>query len=79
VDALCGFVVKVELLDGSILETRIDENIRPGHQLRIPGRGFPRVRPGLPPGDLLLEFDVIFPKPLTDDQKEKLRQAFSKL
>jgi DnaJ family protein B protein 4 len=76
-DALCGFTIKVEMLDGSLLEIPVEDVIRPGFQLKVPGRGFPRARAGAPPGDLLVEFDLLFPKALTDAQKERIRLAFA--
>ena len=51
-----GAVVPVELPDGTV-KVRIPPGYRSGGQLRVRGRGIP----GQPPGDLLLDLEVVVP------------------
>lgn len=55
-EAALGAVVPVELFDGS-LKVRIPPNAQSGQQLRVRGKGIP----GAPPGDLMLEIQVVLP------------------
>lgn len=55
-EAALGAIVAVELPDGSV-KVRIPEGAQSGGQLRVRGRGIP----GEPPGDLLLELQVVLP------------------
>lgn len=55
-EAALGAVVGVELPDGS-LKVRIPEGAQSGRQLRVRGKGIP----GSPPGDLLLDLQVVLP------------------
>ncbi|TVP84836.1 MAG: J domain-containing protein [Thioalkalivibrio sp.] len=55
-EAALGTVLTVELPGGS-QKVRIPEGAQSGRQLRVRGRGIP----GSPPGDLLLEIQVVLP------------------
>lgn len=55
-EAALGAVVAVDLPGGS-LKVRIPEGAQGGQQLKVRGRGIP----GAPPGDLLLELQVVLP------------------
>jgi curved DNA-binding protein len=55
-EAALGAVVRVELPQGS-LRVRIPEGAQSGRQLRVRGRGIPDD----PPGDLLLDIQVVLP------------------
>lgn len=55
-EAALGTVLPVELPDGS-LRVRIPPNAQSGQQLRVRGKGIP----GAPPGDLMLEIQVVLP------------------
>jgi len=55
-EAALGAVVGVDLPSGS-LRVRIPEGAQSGRQLRVRGRGIP----GEPPGDLLLDIQVVLP------------------
>ena len=55
-EAALGAVVAVELPQGSV-KVRIPEGAQSGRQLRVRGKGIP----GDPPGDLLLDIQVVLP------------------
>lgn len=55
-EAALGAVIQTEL-PGSTLKVRIPEGAQSGQQLRVRGKGLP----GTPPGDLLLELQVVLP------------------
>ena len=55
-EAALGAVVTVDLPGGS-LKVRIPEGAQSGKQLRVRGKGIP----GEPPGDLLLDIQVVLP------------------
>jgi curved DNA-binding protein len=56
-EAALGAVVPVTLPDGAALKVRIPEGAQSGRRLRVRGKGIP----GEPPGDLLLEVQVVVP------------------
>lgn len=55
-EAALGAVVQVDLPDGGV-KVRIPEGAQSGRQLRVRGKGIP----GMPPGDLLLDLQVVLP------------------
>jgi len=75
VDALTGFSLTLEQLDGEEFTVTFDDIIECDEVLRIPGKGMPR-RSGNGFGDLFITFEVDFPESITPGQKEKLRQIF---
>jgi curved DNA-binding protein len=64
-EAALGTVVGIDLPDGS-LKVRIPEGAQNGRQLRVRGKGIP----GNPPGDLLLDIQVVLPPADTPKAKE---------
>lgn len=74
VDALCGTIVDVRHLDGSILSIPITDVASPSRKVVEKGKGMPNSKT-MRHGDLLLQFEVIFPRRLSDQQKEKIRQV----
>jgi len=64
-EAALGAVVPVALPDGS-LKVRIPEGAQSGRQLRVRGKGIP----GAPPGDLLLDIQVVLPPADTPRARE---------
>lgn len=67
-DALTGCNIRIPLLCGESLTLSTDDVVTHGTCKRIPGKGLPRGRGHH--GDLLVEFSVVFPGQLTDQQKE---------
>lgn len=83
--ALCGFQLNIIHLDGRKLTVSIDEVISPGMQHLIQGEGMPYVNPINPTnptnhtnhtkrGDLVVIFDVEFPRQLSKDRKDMLNR-----
>jgi curved DNA-binding protein len=64
-EAALGAVVAVDLPDGGV-KVRIPEGARSGRQLRVRGKGIP----GNPPGDLLLDIQVVLPPADTPKARE---------
>ena len=73
VDALCGSVVGVEMLDERVLSVGLSEVCTPKGVKRVQGEGMPKVGGGK--GDLLIHYDIRFPEQLTLAQKEQLRRV----
>lgn len=68
-EALVGVNRQVRQLDGRLVPIKTDKVIRPGEQIVIEGEGMPSYH-GDEPGDLVVEFWVIFPEILTEDEKK---------
>ncbi|HWR77636.1 MAG TPA: DnaJ C-terminal domain-containing protein [Thiobacillus sp.] len=64
-EAALGAIVAVDLPQGSI-KVRIPEGAQSGRQLRVRGHGIP----GQPPGDLLLDLQVVLPPADTPKARE---------
>ncbi|KAL3904548.1 MAG: hypothetical protein SGILL_010022 [Bacillariaceae sp.] len=74
VDALTGFSLTLNQLDGAEFTITIDDIIECDEVLRVPSKGMPR-RSGRGYGDLFITFEVDFPDTLSADQKKKLRDT----
>lgn len=72
VDALTGTTLTVTTLDGRTIPVAITEVISPGSIKTIRGEGMPNSKGG-PKGDLILKFEIQFPRTLTDEKKRQLR------
>jgi len=73
-----GVVQNVELLDGTKRPIRTPASIvKPGQKSRIPGLGMPVRKDGkvVRKGDLVVEWEVMFPECLSDSQKAGLRKV----
>lgn len=73
-DALCGLEFQVQTLDGRTLRisTR-DEVISPNSTKVIRGEGMPLSKQPGSRGNLLVKFEVVFPRALSASQKEQIR------
>lgn len=72
-DALTGCNVQIPLLCGESLTLSTDDVVCHGARKRIPGKGMPRG--GGRRGDLLVDFSVIFPAELTENQKHAINST----
>ena len=73
-EAALGATVSVPTLGGHV-ELKIPANSESGRKLRLRGRGLP----GAPPGDQIVELEVLAPVPHDDAQREayaRMRDAF---
>ena len=73
VDALCGTNFTVQLLDGRQLPVTVSDVAGPNSQKVVRGEGMPNSKTGAK-GDLRVQFNIVFPKRVNDEQKGKLRQ-----
>ncbi|KAG8058016.1 hypothetical protein GUJ93_ZPchr0002g23302 [Zizania palustris] len=74
VDALAGTTIHLKTLDGRNLPIKVEEVVRPGHEIMIQNEGWPiRKEPGKK-GTLKIKFDVTFPTRLSSSQRAAIRQ-----
>lgn len=75
-EALCGFQLVITHLDGRQLVVRNPAGaiIKPGDKKCLPGEGMPVWKQPTKFGDLVIEFDVVFPERMQDSQIEVLRK-----
>lgn len=76
VDALCGHVVHLRHLDGRALEIELSEIAAPDRKKIVRGEGMPNSKSERK-GDLLIEFDIRFPRSLNQEQKNLIKQALT--
>jgi DnaJ family protein B protein 4 len=77
-EALCGTKFDVTHLDNKTVTVDCSNDlITPKFVKRISGRGMPKSKSTKgEKGDLVVEFDIVFPsRPLTDEQKKKIKEA----
>lgn len=73
--ALIGTTIHVPTLDGRVLDLPITDIVKPGFTRVIPGEGMPTVEDPNVKGNLVVEFDIEFPKSLNTYSKEYIKQA----
>lgn len=76
VDALVGFSMELEHLDGHKFNVDVEGVTECDDVLRVPGKGMPR-RNGRGYGDLYITFEVDFPDTLTTKQKTEIKKILS--
>ena len=75
-DALCGnALVKVPTIDGQTRSLNIRNPIQPGAVRTLQGEGLPLSKAPSKRGDLIIDFDIQFPKTLSGAQKDILRDT----
>lgn len=76
-DALNGFELELEHLDGHKVKIQREKITWPGAKIRKVGQGMPNYENNHKVGDLHITFDVQFPKKdLSEEQKAVLREIF---
>jgi len=73
--ALVGTTIHVPTLDGRILDIPITDIVKPGFTRVIPNEGMPFVEDLTQKGDLVVEFNIEFPRSLSADGKELIKKA----
>merc|ERR1712137_1096705 len=73
-EALCGKVFNIQTLDGRFLTTET-EVVYPGYVHCIQGEGMPILSDPTKRGDLILQFNVAWPRKITPKQKKLLTKA----
>ncbi|KAF6093361.1 DnaJ heat shock protein family (Hsp40) member B1 [Phyllostomus discolor] len=77
-EALCGCTVNVPTLDGRTIPVVFKDVIRPGMRRKVPGEGLPLPKMPEKRGDLIIEFEVIFPERLPQTSRTVLEQILPK-
>jgi len=72
-DALTDFSIKVPALDGRILSFPCPEVVAPEYKKCIPKEGMPHAKDPNTKGDLIIQFETIFPKYICNEKKDKIR------
>lgn len=73
--ALCGCTVNVPTLDGRTIPVVFKDVIRPGMRRKFPGEGLPLPKTPEKRGDLIIEFEVIFPERIPQTSRTVLEQV----
>ena len=74
-DALCEGLVTVPTVEGRNVEVRLDTVVSPVYTKTLPGQGLPLPRNPSKRGDLVVQFDIKFPRHLSTESKELLYNA----
>ncbi|XP_045070290.1 dnaJ homolog subfamily B member 1, partial [Coregonus clupeaformis] len=74
-EALCGCTVNAPTLDGRTVTVTTGDVVRPGMKRRITGEGLPHPKRPDRRGDLLVEYEVVFPERLSQSAKETIAQV----
>lgn len=74
VDALTGCKIDVPTLDNRILRVNVRDIVTPNYTKVVHGEGMPHSKEPGSKGDLIITFDIIYPKALDDHQKEGLKK-----
>nr|XP_054753981.1 dnaJ homolog subfamily B member 13-like [Lytechinus pictus] len=73
--ALTGCNVEVPTLDGRLLNVPINDIISPGYRKVVPGEGMPISKNPELKGNLIITFDIEFPRQLTPGKKQLIKDA----
>eukprot|EP00112_Aurelia_sp_Birch-Aquarium-sp1_P007178 Seg1782.12 transcript_id=Seg1782.12/GoldUCD/mRNA.D3Y31 product="DnaJ subfamily B member 13" protein_id=Seg1782.12/GoldUCD/D3Y31 len=76
-EALTGCIIDVPTLDGRLLSIPINDIVSPGYTKYVWGEGMPFSIDNTRRGDLIVAFDIKFPKHLSPEQKQLLAQALN--
>mmetsp|Transcript_21070 Transcript_21070/g.48150 ORF Transcript_21070/g.48150 Transcript_21070/m.48150 type:complete len:196 (+) Transcript_21070:3-590(+) len=79
VDALTGFKIDIPTLDNRILRVNIRDVVTPSYTKVVKGEGMPSSKSPELKGDLVVTFDIYFPKALDDAAKEKLKDLLPRM
>nr|XP_019601713.1 PREDICTED: dnaJ homolog subfamily B member 1 isoform X2 [Rhinolophus sinicus] len=74
-EALCGCTVNVPTLGGKNIPVVFKDVIRPGMRRKVPGEGLPLPKTPEKRGDLIIEFEVIFPERIPPSSRTVLEQV----
>lgn len=71
-EALTGVQFQVDHLDGNQLVIREDKVINPKYQTKVQGKGMPKHEVPSEYGNLVISYEIDFPKTLTQEQRNSL-------
>src|SRR5690606_32935522 len=75
VEALAGFNRHIKTLDGRTLNVSSHNVIHPGQQVAYPNEGMPISKRAGHKGQLIIKYNVHFPRTLSPSQKEGLKKV----
>jgi curved DNA-binding protein len=78
IDAILGKTYHVDTIGGKTLELKINPGTQPGQILAAHGYGMPSINDNRFVGRMLIQVQIRIPVNLTEEQKIKLREIFSK-
>lgn len=73
-DALTGTSLEIRTLDDRVLRIPVNEIVSPGYQKTVYHEGMPLSRSPGQKGNLIIKFNIQFPRRLADDQKAQLKR-----
>ncbi|KAF0978498.1 hypothetical protein FDP41_002318 [Naegleria fowleri] len=73
-EALSGTVIEVKTLDDRMLRIPINDIVEPGYTKIVSGEGMPLSKDPDQKGDLIIKPNIIFPRYLSNQQKEALKK-----
>uniref|UniRef100_A0A0B6ZUL1 J domain-containing protein n=1 Tax=Arion vulgaris TaxID=1028688 RepID=A0A0B6ZUL1_9EUPU len=74
-DALCGSTIQVPTLNNRKIPISLNDIIKPNTVKRIQGEGLPLPKNPSQRGDLLIEFNIVFPNSIPQATKEILKDC----
>jgi DnaJ family protein B protein 4 len=75
VQALTGAMIQVPTIDGPMIQVPINPVVKPGDTKTLQGYGMPISKSPGSRGSMVLEFDIVFPTSLTENQRSNIRSA----
>lgn len=75
--ALTGFQFIVKSLDNRDINVRVDDIVTPKSRKIVAKEGMPSSKYPSMKGDLIVEFDIVFPKSLTSEKKKIIRETLA--
>lgn len=80
VDALTGFKLDVPTLDNRILRVNIKDVVTPSYSKIVRGEGMPVSRSSAGErGDLVITFDIVYPRSISDELRAKLKTMMPRM
>ncbi|XP_076018182.1 dnaJ homolog subfamily B member 5 [Genypterus blacodes] len=77
-EALCGCTVNVPTLDNRMMPLPCSDVIKPGALRRLRGEGLPLAKSPSQRGDLVVEFQVLFPDRIPPQSREIIKHSLAK-
>ncbi|KAK7896486.1 hypothetical protein WMY93_021811 [Mugilogobius chulae] len=76
--ALCGCTINVPTLDSRMMPLPCSDIIKPGAMRRLRGEGLPLPKSPSQKGDLVVEFQVLFPDRIPPQSREIIKHSLAK-
>lgn len=73
---MCGSIIAVPTLDDRTVQVAVNDVVTPDSMKVVPGEGMPISKKPGQRGDLIIKFNIEFPKYLSEKQKSLVKEAF---